>query len=425
MRSRRLVRAVLVVAACPLAARSAHAQVPDHPVTGYVTVPTVHEDLVRYQEEAPMTHPGATWIIYLNRNGGRYDPGWPDDSQTNRSSVLSFTLGSGADIPAYSFGDASWQQVLDCVRDLYADFDVYITDEDPGDTPHMETVVGGSPGTIGLPPGVGGIAPSGCEPIPNSVQYVFPDTYGPGMEQGICEATGQETAHSFGLDHEYWCPDVMTYLFDCGVAKTFVDEDHPCGEYGPRDCSCGSPTQNSYQWLLTYAGAHPLVQPPTVSITSPGDGDTVAAGFQVSVDATDDGTIVGMDLVIDGATEDSATSPPWQLDAPGDLADGDHEVVARATDDDGETATDTIHVTVTSIPGDECGPLQPCGPGQSCVDGRCQDSGGGDADADGASLGDGRVGFNGGGCAVARGEPEPGLFLVGLAIALASRRRRQ
>jgi len=431
MTSRRVVRGSLVVAACLCGAvRPASAEdVPVRPITTYVTVPTSGEDLARMREEMLMNHPGAAWVIYLNRDGGRFDPGWPDDSRMNRSSVLSATLGRSADLGPYPYGDASWNQVLDCVRDLYADFDVYVTDEDPGDTPHMETVVSGAPGDIGLPPSVGGIAPSGCEPIPNSVQYVFPETYGPGGEQGICEATGQETAHSFGLDHEYWCPDVMTYLFDCYENKTFVDEDHPCGEYGPRGCSCGNAQQNSYQWLLDVIGPHSEAQPPIVSIASPSDGASVGTGFDVQVDASDDGTIVTVELAIDGDVVDPLSEEPWEFSAPADIAEGDHEVTARAVDDGGDEGSDTIAVTVTSTPGDDCGPLDPCGAGQTCVDGTCQDDGiigDGDADGDGAGLGDGRVGFDGGGCAVAPARSSRALILVLALVAMvvASRRRK-
>jgi len=289
----------------------------------------------------------------------------------------------------------------------------------------METVVGGGPWDIGLPGGVGGIAPSGCEAIPNSVQYVFPDTYGPGGEQGICEAAGQETAHSFGLDHEYWCPDVMTYLFDCYVNKTFVDESHPCGEYGPRGCSCGNAQQNSYRWLMDTIGPHQTASPPTVSIAAPGDGDTVGQGFDVAVEVND--AVTEVHLLVDGVEADAASAAPWDTAAPSDVAIGNHAVEVLAVNADGDEATDTINVTVSSTPGDECGALDPCPAGQSCVDGRCEDaSSDGQVDGDvGGTLGDGKVGFDGG-CAVAPGNvPAGAIFVLAIvALVLASRRRR-
>lgn len=423
----RLVVGFLVAASFPAAAVAE--EFAGRPITTYISVPTPSADeIADMHEEMLMGGADAAWVIYLNKNGGTFDPGWPDDSRMNRSSVLASVSGRTETLPAYSYGDASWQEVLDCVRDLYADFDVYVTDEDPGETPHMETVVGGGPWDIGLPNGVGGIAPSGCEPVPNSVQYVFPDTYGPGGEQGICEAAGQETAHSFGLDHEYWCPDVMTYLFDCYVNKTFVDEDHPCGEYGARGCSCGNATQNSYQWLMDVIGPAPDNRPPTISITSPADGDTVGTGFDVTVDATDDVGVSAVHLLVDDAEVDVANEAPWSTAASG-IAVGTHTIEARAFDVDGEQASATISVTVTDAPGDECGPLDPCGAGQTCEDGRCRDDGGivGDGDGgDGVGLGDGKVGFEGGGCAVAPGTvPRFAILVLAVvAIVLAARRRR-
>jgi MYXO-CTERM domain-containing protein len=424
----RLVGASLLVAACAFAASQSAAQPLTRPITTYIRVPTPSaEEIAEMHAQMAMGGIDAAWVIYLNPNGGTFDPGWPDDSQLNRSSVLSSTLGRSATIPAYPYGDASWQQVLTCVRDLYADFDVYVTDEDPGATPHMETVVGGSPGDIGLPWGVGGIAPSGCEPVPNSVQYVFPETYGAGGEQGICEAAGQETAHSFGLDHEYYCPDVMTYLYDCYVNKTFVDESHPCGEYGPRGCSCGNAQQNSYRWLMDTIGPHQASSPPSVTITNPEDGDTVAQGFDVTVNASDDGAITQVTLLVDGNEVDVADAAPWDTVAPADITAGDHTVEVRALDDAGEEASDTISVTVSSMAGGECGPLDPCPSGQSCVDGNCLDDGtdGSSGDSGGSGL-DGKVGFDGGGCAVGPGRMSPGaiFFLAIVAVVLLVRRRR-
>lgn len=404
----------------------------ERPITTYVTVPTPSaEQIADMHEEMVMSHADAAWIIYLNPNGGTFDPGWPDESRENISSVLASVSGQTETVDPYPYGDASWQTVLDCVRDLYADFDVYVTDQDPGDTPHLETVVGGHPNDIGLPEGVGGIAPSGCEPVPNSVQYVFPRTYGAGGEQGICEAAGQETAHSFGLEHGYWCPDVMTYLWDCPDRKTFVDRDVDCGEYSPRNCSCSGSTQNSYQHLLRVIGPHPEIAPPTVSITSPDDGDTVGPGFGVTVDASDDGAIESVQLFVDGAHVQTANAPPYEFTAPDDLTAGEHEVEAHAFDDDGVEATDLITVIVSLEPGEECGPLEPCPVGQECVDGRCDGGGGdgivGDADGgDGPGLdGDGQVGFQGGGCRVAPGGmPEAALLVLAIvALVLAARRR--
>ena len=179
-------------------------------------------------------------VMYLNRHGGRFAGGW-DDSSQNRSSIL----GWSADISPYNGGDRKWQEVLSCTQRLFARFDVDVTDQDPGATPHVEAVVGGTPGEAGMGEGVGGVAPmmGDCSPIDRAVVYIFSEALG-GDAQLICEVIGQEVAHAYGLDHQFLCSDPMTYLEPCGP-KTFQDTAAQCGEYSARGCMCGGATQNS------------------------------------------------------------------------------------------------------------------------------------------------------------------------------------
>lgn len=297
-------------------------------------------------------------VIFMNRDGGHYTGSWWDDATSNESSILQF----GVDMPSYPYGDRSWNEVMACMRGLYADFDVEVTDVDPGNTPHVEVIVSGSPEDIGQSQGVAGIAPMACEPIDNAIVYAFAEAHGDDP-QSICETAGQESAHSFGLDHEMLCEDIQTYLWGCG-RKTFVDQDAPCGEYQERGCACGGDTQNSHQYLMEVLGPNQGVnQPPTVSITSPDDGDEVAAGFAVEVEASDsDGTVEEIALYVDGDEVDSANAAPWTIHAPDDLAPGSHDVEVRVTDDGGTQASDTIGVEVTGDddvvdPGDDEDPI--------------------------------------------------------------------
>jgi hypothetical protein len=84
--------------------------------------------------------------------------------------------------------------------------------------------------------------------------FAFSGATGNDVEQ-TCETIAMEVGHSYGLDHEYLCKDVMTYLRGCG-AKRFVDETVPCGEAKKRACETGGTTQNSYRHLLDVLGAH-------------------------------------------------------------------------------------------------------------------------------------------------------------------------
>lgn len=304
-------------------------------------------------------------VIFMNRDGGHYTDSWWDDATANESSILRY----GVDMPVFPYGDGSWDQVMACMRGLYADFDVTVTDVDPGDTPHVEVIVSGSPEDIGQSRGVAGIAPMACEPIDNAIVYAFAEAHGDDPVS-ICETAGQESAHAFGLDHEMLCEDIMTYLWGCG-RKSFVDQDAPCGEYQERSCACGGDTQNSYQYLMSILGPSEGVnQPPSVSITAPAHGAEVDPGFAVEVQVSDDGAIAEVALFVDGEQVDTAASAPWTTHAPDDLAPGSVEVEVRVTDDGGARTSDTIGVDVTGEddpvdPGDDdaVDPVDPIAPG--------------------------------------------------------------
>lgn len=189
-------------------------------------------------------------VIYMNRSGGTFTPG-ASNSKTNRSSIVSYT----SSIAPWDVSEAGWQEVMDCMREIWAPFDVEITDLDPGDAPHIESVVAGRPQDVGMSSGIGGVSPFDCGVIETSIVFTFARVYGTDY-RAICETAAQEVAHSFGLDHQYMCEDPMTYLYGCGE-KTFQDADAPCGEYNARSCSCGGSTQNSVELLLGFNGPRP------------------------------------------------------------------------------------------------------------------------------------------------------------------------
>jgi hypothetical protein len=72
----------------------------------------------------------------------------------------------------------------------------------------------------------------------------------------LCWTAAQEAAHTYGLDHEVFAPDPMTYLEGC-LPKTFAATTEDCGEGPPRDCLCGGTTQNSFDALLAMVGPTP------------------------------------------------------------------------------------------------------------------------------------------------------------------------
>jgi MYXO-CTERM domain-containing protein len=239
--------------------------------------------------------------IFLNRFGGTYTPG-PDDSRNNTSIVPNGT----STIGAYPYGDASWQQVVQCLTTMFAPYNVTMVETEPGAGEYVEAVIAGHPSDVGLPNGVGGVAPIDsfqCNIIPRAIVYAFADVYG-NAPQAICETAAQEIAHAFSLDHEFHCPDPMTYLGGCGT-KTFRDTDAQCGEYEPRQCNCNRPFQNSVQTLIEKLGAAGNIDPvddptpPTVAITSPANGATLLSDSTISITATasDDVGLAAVELV--------------------------------------------------------------------------------------------------------------------------------
>ena len=195
-----------------------------------------------------------TKTIFLERNAVDLKPG-EDDAARGISSVLANATNKPARSKGWTGGDAKWKELVSCVKTMFAPFDVAITDQRPSGDNFMMVVVGGKPTDIGITNShhVSGLAPFNGEVIPRAVVYAFAATSNNDVRAN-CETIAMEVAHAYGLDHEYLCKDVMTYLSGCGN-KSFVDADAPCGESKKRACEGGAKTQNSYRRLLDVLGA--------------------------------------------------------------------------------------------------------------------------------------------------------------------------
>ena len=192
--------------------------------------------------------------IYLNRNGVILRPG-DNDSQSDVSSIVQ----QPTQINGWDTDDDTWAATVGCIQDIYSRFDVTVTDQDPGSTPHIEAVIGGHPNDVGLPDNVAGVSPfaTDCSIIERSIVFTFTDVL-PNDPQKVCEVAAQEIAHSFGLDHEMLPSDPMTYL-DYAGDRTFKDEMVSCGEFSDRKCGINGNAcrqrQNSVQLLTARLGA--------------------------------------------------------------------------------------------------------------------------------------------------------------------------
>src|SRR5512140_402699 len=192
-------------------------------------------------------------VIYLNHDGAILRPGDNNASRGVSSIVAEPTVITGWDID-----DEGWASTVACLTEIYAPFDVTVTDQDPGNVPHIEAVIGGHPRDVGLPDNVAGVSPftSDCSIIENSIVFTFTDVL-PDDPRTVCEVAAQEIAHSFGLDHEMLASDPMTYL-DYDGDRTFRDEMASCGEFSGRACGVNGTTcrqrQNSVALLKQRLG---------------------------------------------------------------------------------------------------------------------------------------------------------------------------
>ncbi len=92
--------------------------------------------------------------------------------------------------------------------------------------------------------------------------------------------------------------------------------------------------------------------PPSVSITSPADGATVSGSIELVADATDDNGVAQVEFFVDGISIDVDTdgvdgwSVNWNTTS---ALEGANSVTATATDTIGQTASDSISVTVDNV----------------------------------------------------------------------------
>ncbi|MEO6773602.1 MAG: Ig-like domain-containing protein [Kofleriaceae bacterium] len=339
--------------ACVVAASAAVAAAPVRPQPTAIRIP---------RGSAPAAAV-SSHIIYLHRcdvAGCTVHFGMTDDSRTSTSSIAD----GDRTIGGFTQPEAVWQAMLQCVKDTYAAFDVTITDVDPGNVPHFEEIVGGTPDQLRSDiPNAGGVAPFNCDEVPNGISFTF-DVYGPDPD-ALCWTVAQETAHTFGLEHEYLQKDPMTYI-PGDLPKRFQWQDAPCGTNTASGCQCNAAgTQNSYEHIYTLFGVGQPT-PPTVMITSPTDGKKVTPRFPIVVDAKDDAAIDHLELWIDGAMTDAISAAPWQFTAPM-LADGAHTIEIHAIDTTQMSAMTSISVTQ----GPPCTAAAGCEGTDVCVAGGC------------------------------------------------------
>jgi hypothetical protein len=347
---------------------------------------------------APVAGAGVSNVIFLERCAGGCSVTKADknDARALTSSILpnsgtfnitEFEDASGA---KGSVADAEWAMLVSCVRDVYSPFAVEVTDVKPASGTYHLAIVAGNPQEVGLANNVLGVAPltGNCAAVDNAISFSFanahPQTDPTQHMLNVCWTVAQESAHAYGLDHEFEfvsgrsaCNDPMTYRNDCGGQKFYRNFYARCGEEVVRECRCTS-TQNSHKTLLQLFGAGtPTSGAPSLQVTTPSLGGGPLPANVIAIASAKRG-IARMQLFlngfpmfeISGAEFGGAGQPEstYGLLPPPTMPDSIYDLFVRASDDLG-IATDSIPVTVTK--GEPCVSADTCLANQKCEAGRC------------------------------------------------------
>ena len=341
--------------------------------------------------------PQISPYLYLNRcvGGCIVHGGVSNDARTQHSSIPSvgdYTMAEFANDVGVAGGaaDADWAAVVKCVQEVYSPYAITVTDTEPQNASYTEAIIAGQPGDIGRPVDNLGVAPiaANCTAQDNVISFTFANHH-PGLGTprilDICWTAAQESAHAFGLDHEYQftdgtstCRDPMTYRNDCGGQKFFRNSRAACGEDAVRACRCGG-TQNSHAALLLVFGAGtPITTPPTVTLEGVAGTAIPAGEVVVHATAAAQRGVAKLELFLNGSrwavalgAAFNATGQPksdYTLKIPTAVPNSVIDIMVRATDDLGGS-TDSTTTTVTRVAA--CTDASGCLADQRCTDGKC------------------------------------------------------
>lgn len=294
----------------------------------------------------------------------------------------------------FPYGDAVWQKVVECVKDVFSPYVVNVVTTDPSPANHFEIMIAGHPTDVGMSSGIGGVAPGGAQCnsyINNALVFDFAEVWGSGGTCGascieeICSTAAQEIGHAWGMDHVTDPKDPMTYFayqgrryfqkaaVQCGsdCVSGISPYNQTCTGTNKQDHNCmpcGPATQSSYTTIKNLFGVGPGT-PPTVKITAPKNGQSVEPGFPVASEPMDDsGNVVLVELRIDGQLVDSLTKGPFVWNTPATLGNGTHKVEVTAYDPHQTPGKATVDVII----GPPCGKPADCpNDTDTCVGGRC------------------------------------------------------
>jgi len=285
--------------------------------------------------------------------------------------------------------DYEWGLVVQCMKEVYSPYAITLSDQQPVGVAYTEAIIAGQPGDIGQAGDILGVAPlaGDCSAQNNVISFTFANHHPPGAHAlNVCWTAAQESAHAFGLDHEYQfldgrsaCNDPMTYRADCGGEKFFRNFEAQCGEYTTRACRCTA-TQNSHVRLIKVFGTGtPITAPPVIQIVTPLSG-TIGPTAGVHASASAQRGIAKVELWLNNSKWLEVPGAPfgqtgqgvadYLMVLPANVPNSILDIVTKAYDDLG-TETDSQTVTVTLGPAGGCTDASGCLPEQKCSAGKC------------------------------------------------------
>ena len=218
----------------------------------------------------PLAGRGSYWslplghqrVVYLNRHGGSFRRGEREDD-ASRNIISRLPVEGPVAVPPFEGDELRWAQLVLCVEQLYAPYNIaFVTEEPDPRSIYLELVVSsGVAADSGSEEYQFGYAVwrDDCKPVEKGVGFVFEgDAFGFFQaDEELCWGVAHETGHLLGLQHTIHGGEIMSYDMEPGVRKRFLDQDLVCGEDFERPCDCGVNTQNSHQHLMRILGPTP------------------------------------------------------------------------------------------------------------------------------------------------------------------------
>ncbi len=316
-------------------------------------------------EDIPGNQYPRKHTLFLNFSGGMLYNG-SDNSAENRS-----TLALTGVYPPFGGGESIALAIIQASEADFAPFGIRIVYEQrPRNVvPYTMEMVGGDWSDTNIGDPAGGVAPGAdCGALgQRHVVYTFSN----GASVNIAAATiAQEAGHAYGLDHSFDCTSVMSY---CGGGdKAFqpgcsdLCEGACQGAAGCRlthemFCGEGNDQQDDVaEMAWIFGGNEPDMEPPTVDILSPVDGDTLEAGSDIELRATVDDNYggFGWKFIVTRNDEVIFDQPDYERDVDPEtfqarlllqgLDDGIWSFTVEAEDQYEHVTSQTVTVTVGS-----------------------------------------------------------------------------